>query len=178
MQNDIFRAWLRFAHRVLFARQLAFFVFFLNIFGHKKRVNEELSVLQYCAPGTLGQKIWEMMQANNLEFVPWYEHHDMKHALLGYPQHAPDEMRMQAFMFGNAGFSPFYVFIFAIFVIWTPDAWSSLSYHYRCGQYTAPIGGWRILDFAHRDLAELRLEIGLDAAKEKALRRAVPLPYA
>ena len=112
MKNKIFGAWLSFAHRVIFAWQLAFPVFFLNLIGNKKKVNEDLAVLEQCASGTLGRAVWDMMRANHLDFVPWYVNHDLKHALLAYPQQAPDEMRMQAFMFGNAGFSCFYVFIF------------------------------------------------------------------
>jgi hypothetical protein len=168
MKNKIFSAWLRFAHRVIFAWQLTFPVFLLNLIGNKKKVNDDLAILGTCAPGTLGRAVWDMMQANHLDFVPWYVNHDLKHALLGYPQQAPDEMRMQAFMFGNAGFSCFYVFIFLAFVIWTPDAWSSLPYHYRCGRLTKPIGHWRIEAFAHRDLEALRLEIGLEVAREQA----------
>ncbi len=171
MKNKIFCAWLRFAHRVVFVRQLNFGIFFLNLFGNKKAASRRLVALEHCAPGTLGRNIWDMLQANNLDFVPYYETHDLKHALLGYRQEAPDEIRMQAFMFGNAGFSLFSIGTFLLFVIWTPDVWSELLYHFRSGRLTKPIGHWQVEEVAHRDLEELRLEIGLEEAREKARNR-------
>lgn len=172
MKKQFLGAWLRFAHQEIFVRQLNIGIFFLNRFGDKKGATQRLKNLECCAPGTLGRAVWEMMHAKGLDFVPWYEEHDLKHALLGFRQYAPDEIRMQAFMFGNAGFSTFSVFTFLLFVAWTPDAWPDLRYHYRCGRLTAPVGHWRIADYAHRNLEELRREIGLEAARTKARRAA------
>ncbi len=60
------------------------------------------------------------------------------------------------------------VVLFSMFAVWTPEVWLELPYHYRVGQLTARIGGWDIERFAHRQVAELRLEIGLEAAHEAA----------
>lgn len=168
MKIRFFSAWLRFAHRVIFVRQLNIGIFFLNLLGDKKAAKRRQDLLEHCAPGTLGRAIWEMLSEKNLDVVPWYEEHDMKHALLGFQQYAPDEIRMQAFMFGNAGFSAFSVLTFLLFVVWTPDVWPELAFHYRCGKRTAPIGHWRVEDYAHRDLEELRREIGLEEARRIA----------
>ena len=168
MKNKVFGAWLRFAHRVIFARQLDFGIFFLNLFGDKKEARRLFAMLEHCAEHTLGRTVWDMLQAKKLDFVPRYENHDLKHALLGYRQEAPDEIRMQAFMFGNAGFSLFSIATFLMFIPWTPDVWLEMPYHYRCGRLTKPIGHWHIEKFAHRNLEELRLEIGLEEAREKA----------
>ena len=176
MKSNIYGAWLRFAHRVIFARQLAFGVFFLNLFGDKKESRRLFESLEYCAEGTLGHSVWHMLHSKHLDFVPGQENHDLKHALLGYRQEAPEEMRMQAFMFGNAGFSLFSVSTYLSFIIWTPDVWRDLSYHYYCGRLTKPIGHWHIEAFAHRNLEELRLEIGLEEAREKA-RDLKKLPW-
>jgi hypothetical protein len=168
MKNKIISAWLRFAHRVIFARQLDFGIFFLKLFGDKKEAKRLFALIENSAEGTLGRSVWDMLHNKHLDFVPSYENHDLKHALLGYRQEAPEEIRMQAFMFGNAGFSLFSIATFLMFILWTPDVWLEMSYHYRCGSLTKPIGHWRIEAFAHRDLEALRLEIGLEAAREKA----------
>lgn len=118
--------------------------------------------------GTLGKELWLLMKQKNLAFVPWYENHDLKHVLLGYPQYPPDEIRMQAFMFGNAGFSVIHTLIFLLFVIWIPEVWPELPYHYRVGKLTAPVGSWRLADVADRELADLRKQIGLEAARRQA----------
>lgn len=168
MKSRLIGAWLRFAHRVIFARQLAFGVYFLRLFGDKAKSEQLLASLEQCVEGTLGHAIFHMLKARNYTFVPGQEGHDLKHALLGYRQEPPEEMRMQAFMFGNAGFSLFSVSTYLLFLIWTPDMWLDLSYHYRVGKLTLPIGSWKIEDLAHRNLLELRLEIGLEEAREKA----------
>ena len=169
-------AWLRFAHRVIFARQLAFGVFFLKLFGDKQASRRLFKSLEHCGVGTLGHSVWHMLHSRNRVFVPGHENHDLKHALLGYRQEAPEEMRMQAFMFGNAGFSLFSVITYLTFIIWTPDVWRDLHYHYYCGRFTKPIGHWHIETFAHRNLEELRLEIGLEAAREMARNRSSRAP--
>lgn len=58
--------------------------------------------------------------------------------------------------------------MFLSFVIWTPEVWPELPYHYRVGRLTAPIGDWRLEDVADRDLEALRTEIGLEAARRQA----------
>lgn len=159
---------LHFFHQKVFHYQLAFGIFFLNLFGNRELAKKRMEAIAQCAPGTLGYSIYNLMISNNLDFVPWYEGHDMKHALLGYRQQASDEIRMQAFMFGNAGFSCFSILTFLMFVIWTPDTWADLPQHYRAGKLTRPIGHWVLEDVMHSDIDMLRREIGLAAAFEKA----------
>ncbi len=166
--KTIHRIWKFAVYRYLFPGQLAFGVFFLNLFGNRTRTRALLQSLEPCPEGSLGREIWLLLRSRNLELVPWYERHDLKHVLLGYPPYPPDEIRMQAFMFGNAGFSPVYTLIFLLFVIWTPEVWPELPYHYRVGQLTRPVGDWDIERFAHRNVAELRLDIGLEQARRQA----------
>jgi hypothetical protein len=168
MINFIQKKWLHLCHNLVFHHQLNFGIYFLKRFGDRQSASRRLVALSDCEAGTLGHAIFQMMKKSELDFVPWYESHDIKHALLGYPQRAPDEIRMQAFMFGNAGFSWFSTFTFLLFVIWVPDTWRDLAKHYRAGQYTRPIGDWILEDVAHRQLEGLRVEIGLYEAREKA----------
>ena len=171
MPDKIYRAWLRFAHRVVFHQLLSLGIFFIRLFSDRKLAKSRYDLLINCPENTLGHAVLAMLKAKSLRFVPRYENHDLKHALLGFRQEAPQEICMQAFMFGNAGFSVFSVLTFLVFVVWTPDVWMELSYHYRCGRLTSTIGHWRIEDYAHRDLEELRKEIGLERARTVAKRK-------
>jgi ubiquinone biosynthesis protein Coq4 len=152
----------------IFHYQLAFGVFFLNLFGKHRKAKELFNSLEKQEEGTLSKEIWNMLQKNQLELVAYYEKHDLKHVLLGYPQTTGDEMKMQAFMFGNGGFKFIMVLITLSFVIWTPEIWLELPYHYRVGQLTKKIGGWKIEDYGHRNVVDLRKEIGLETAHTQA----------
>ena len=162
------RRTLRFFHTVMFPKQLAFGVFFLKLFGDKNYCKQLKTKLLDCPEGTVGHELRCFMDANSLEFVPHYEKHDLKHVLLGYGITAPEEMCMQAFMFGNAGFRPVITLITLTFLVWTPDAWRELPYHFLVGRFTRPVGGLRVEDLAHRNLLEIRQEIGLTEAIWKA----------
>lgn len=166
--KTLYRFWTFLSYRYFFPGQLAFGVFFLNLFGNRKRTRALLHALEPCPEGSLGRGIWLFLHERGLELVPGYERHDLKHVLLGYRAYPPDEMRMQAFMFGNAGFSLAHTLIFLSFVVWTPEVWLELPYHFRVGRLTRPIAHWTIEYFAHRDLADLRAEIGLEQARRQA----------
>lgn len=154
-------------HDYIFPRQLAFGVFFLNLLGDKKYCQMLHEKIKKCHPGTVGHALRLFMKKHGFKFVPWYEKHDLKHVILGYGTTAPQEMCMQAFMFGNAGFRPIITLITLSFLIWTPDAWKHLPYHYFIGKMAAPVGGLKVEDVAERELVEVRRELKLAEAKEK-----------
>ncbi|MEO1264046.1 MAG: hypothetical protein AAFZ15_34895 [Bacteroidota bacterium] len=155
-------------HDVIFPRQLAFGVFFLNLFGDKKYGAQLKERIVKSDEGTVGFELNDFMHRNGLTFVPWYEKHDLKHAILGYGITPPEEMYMQAFMFGNAGFSPLITLITLSFLIWIPDAWRSLPYHFLVGKFTKPIGGLTVEGTVELDLKRLREDINLEEARQRA----------
>jgi hypothetical protein len=155
----------RIALRVLFPRQLAVGAFFLNLTGSRRRRQLLMERLEQCPDGSLGREVWLLLRQNGYEPVTRYENHDLKHVLLGYRQEAEDEIRMQAFMFGNAGFSVFSVLTFLLFVVYTPRVWRELPFHYRSGALVAPIGHWTLATHAERDVAALRAQINLEQAR-------------
>lgn len=145
----------------MFPMQLELGAKILRFFGDQKRCDQLKLQLSTLPEGTIGKELFQMMEANSLSFVPWYEKHDLKHLILGYRQAAPDEMRMQAFMFGNSGFPFFITIVTCFFLIWTPDVWPELPRHYRAGKQVKPIGGIPIERIMHRNLEEFRREIGI-----------------
>ncbi len=152
---------LYFFHEVIFPAQLEFGTKILRFFGDQKKYDRLQIQISELPDGTIGKELHRMMEKNGINFVPWYEKHDLKHLVLGYLPTAPDEMRMQAFMFGNAGFSVFSIFTFSIFLIWTPDVWHDLPRHFRLGKKCKPIGGLKIEEVMYRNLEGFRREIGI-----------------
>lgn len=165
----IYNFWKSVTHEIIFPAQLAFGVFWLNLFGDRQYCKALKENIKTLPENTLGKHLWHLLDAKKIDFVPWYQPHDLKHALLGYKMEAGDEMKMQAFMFGNAGFSVFVSVVFLMVVIWTPDVWPELPYHYRVGKLTKPIADWKVEEVIHLDLEELRQGIGLYEAREKAI---------
>jgi hypothetical protein len=155
----------RIALRVLFPRQLAAGTFFLNLTGSRRRRRLLMAHLEQCPEGSLGRGVWLLLRQNGYEPVSRYEDHDLKHVLLGYRQEPEDEIRMQAFMFGNAGFSVFSVLTFLMFVVYTPGVWAELPFHYRSGALAAPIGHWTLETHGDCDLSDLQEQMQLEQAR-------------
>lgn len=154
------------AHDIIFSKQLAFGVFFLNLFGNKKYTQQLEKYLETLPQNTVGYEIITTLKEHGHSLVPGYETHDLKHVILGYKMEANQEMLMQAFMVGN-DFTLLNSFIALFFVIWTPKIWGELKYHYKIGKLTKSIGRLKIEDIAHLTVEEVRQQIGLYAAREK-----------
>jgi len=151
--------------RYYFKKQLAFGVFFLKLLGNQEKCKLLKNNMAVLAKDTLGHQLYLAMTKHQFNFVPYYESHDLKHILLDYDIEAGQEMQMQAFMFGNCGFSIRYSLITLSFLVWTPEVWSSLPYHYRVGKHCRPIAKWTVEQVAIKNLQELRQEIGLYDAR-------------
>ncbi len=159
---------LHFFHTVVFPKQLAFGVFFLNLFGDRKYCDSLKNKIDNCSENTVGFHLKKFMEHNKFEFVPWYENHDMKHVILEYKATASDENCMQAFMIGNSGFRPITTFLAILFCIWTPDVWKDLPYHFLIGRLTKPVNKLNIEETIYEDLNEIRKRIGIHDAKVQA----------
>lgn len=162
------RRILRFFHTVIFPKQLAFGIMVLKLIGDKNYGKMLKTKLRAYPMGTVGYELLQFLAKNDFDFVPYYEHHDMKHVLLDYDTSAKGEICMQVFMFGNAGASPVSLFLFFSFVIWVPDLWHELPYHFLIGRFCKPLSKMQIEEIAGRNVFELRKEICLEEAKWKA----------
>ncbi|SFQ74534.1 hypothetical protein [Hymenobacter arizonensis] len=116
--------------------------------------------------GTLGRAVADGLHCHGFQLIPNYENHDLKHALLGYGMTPEEELRMQAFMLGNGNRSPtcFGALLFAVLM---PELWANLLVHYRQGKLVSPVFRWSLVDYAAKDLENLRQEIGLYAARNQ-----------
>lgn len=70
-------------------------------FLFKKKVKNARFALENCPENSVGNSVLNMLNENNLDVIPFFEDHDLKHLVLGYGMTSVEEIRMQAFLFGN-----------------------------------------------------------------------------
>jgi ubiquinone biosynthesis protein Coq4 len=73
----------------------------LKVIRRKKKFPysmEQLSALPY---ETVGNELWQQLNAHNLRLLPYYERHDIKHVVLDYPFTDEGEVCLQFFMLAN-----------------------------------------------------------------------------
>jgi len=109
--------------------------------------------------GTLGKEIVKCLKENNLNLVPNYESHDLKHTLLNFKMTPLDEIRMQAFMIGNGNWSIPSLAIFIYGTLLLPSKWNLFKEDYIKGRKAIPIKDWTIEEFANKKVKELREEV-------------------
>jgi Coenzyme Q (ubiquinone) biosynthesis protein Coq4 len=63
---------------------------------------EQLSALPY---ETVGNELWQLLNAHSIRLLPYYERHDIKHVVLDYPLTDEGEVCLQFFMLANGRIS-------------------------------------------------------------------------
>ncbi|MEO6729631.1 MAG: Coq4 family protein [Ferruginibacter sp.] len=93
--------------------------------------------------GTLGKELVNMLDKKNLQLLPYYAKHDIKHILLQYDTTDEGEVCLQCFMLGNKHLS-FPVVATVIYGVFTmPEYWSKFGKAYHRGAGCQPIAGWQ-----------------------------------
>jgi len=85
----------------LMSKMIEYSVPILNIFRPTSLWPYTLPQLEYMESGSLGNNLHEFLNNRNLDFLKNYETHDAYHALLGYGTTVTEELKLQAFMWGN-----------------------------------------------------------------------------
>ncbi len=83
--------------------------------------------------GTIGSELYRMLITNNLKVIPKFENHDLKHIILGYGMTSVEEIKMQAYLFGNGNRSVFCILFLASGLIF-PEEWSSFYNEFKKGK--------------------------------------------
>jgi hypothetical protein len=123
------------------------------------QLKEKLEELDKFTEGTLGKEIATCLKDSNLRLVPGYESHDMKHSLLNFKMTPLDEIRMQAFMLGNGNWSIPSIAIFLYGAILLPGKLPQFIKDFMEGRRAAPIKEWKLDEFAHSELQDIRESI-------------------
>ena len=109
--------------------------------------------------GTLGKDLHDFLEERDLELLPYYARHDMKHILLGYDTTDVGEGCLQFFMLGN-GHKSFPVLATVGFCLLTmPGQWHLFRQAWQRGRASTAIAGWDWFMLVGENTAELRAEI-------------------
>lgn len=115
--------------------------------------------LLHMQEGTLGKELIIMLDKNNLQLLPYYAKHDIKHILLNYDTTDRGEVCLQCFMLGNGHLS-FPVLITVLFgIVTVPEHWSSFKAAYKKGKQSNLIENWKWFEILHEPVAVLQQKI-------------------
>jgi ubiquinone biosynthesis protein Coq4 len=109
--------------------------------------------------GSLGRDLAVFLQSRNLQLLPYYAKHDIKHILLGYDTTDEGEVCLQCFMLGNRHWS-FPVLATVVFGWLTmPEHWRKFSKAFQRGRRNTAIEGWSWFALLPQDTTVLQLKI-------------------
>ncbi|HYC41252.1 MAG TPA: hypothetical protein VEB63_12280 [Chitinophagaceae bacterium] len=113
-----------------------------------------------CLPeGSLGNDLYRFLVSRQLQLLPHYARHDLKHVLLGYDTTDLGEASLQFFMLGNGRIS-FPVLATVIYGALTmPEHWGQLRGAYRRGKTCPPVHDWPWNELIGKPTVELRKKL-------------------
>jgi len=134
-------------------------VWTIERFFDTNELKNKVKELDKFEEGTLGKEIAKCLNENNLNLVPNYESHDLKHSLLNFKMTPLDEIRMQAFMIGNGNWSIPSLAIFIFGATLLPSKWNLFKEDFKEGRKAISIKEWSIEEFADKQIEELREKV-------------------
>ncbi len=108
---------------------------------------------------TLGKDLVNFLDEKQLDLLPYYARHDIKHILLNYDTTDEGEGCLQCFMLGNGHVSfPVVATVLYGFVT-MPEYWGSFIKAFRRGKKLNSINDWKWFEILDQPTAELKLKI-------------------
>jgi ubiquinone biosynthesis protein Coq4 len=108
---------------------------------------------------TLGKDLFNFLDEKQLELLPYYARHDIKHILLGYDTTDEGEGCLQCFMLGNRHVS-FPVIATVLYgFITMPEYWGSFKKAFQRGKKCSPISNWKWFEMLDQPTEILKLQI-------------------
>ena len=132
---------------------------FLNIFRPISSWPYTLKELETMETGSLGKYLYEFLNERNLEFLNNYETHDAYHALLGYGTSVTEELKLQAFMWGNRNSTHAGRALLILGIIIFPSKYSILLIELKKGKSAQPLKSFDVLDMLPLQVTLLRKEL-------------------
>ena len=116
----------------------------------------DLKALLNYPPGTLGRRLGQFLQSNNLELIPSFENHDVFHVLMDYGLTAPEEVALQWSLFGNGKRSLFSFAAIFIGTVCFPEYWGWFRKAYRQGKTLRAFHHWYFEYLLQENLTSMR----------------------
>lgn len=95
-----------------------------------------VSQLAAYADGTVGRELYLFFHHHNLDILPHYEKHDIKHVVLGYPPTEEGEVSLQCFMLANGRITLPVLCSVAVGFLIMPEHWKSFKKAWIKGRQT------------------------------------------
>ncbi len=106
--------------------------------------------------GTLGNDLYHFLKEKNLQLLPYYAKHDIKHMLLEYDTTDEGEVCLQCFMLGNGHLS-FPVAATVLYGFLTmPEYWKKFHRAFRRGYNASSLARWDWLNIVHEQTNTLK----------------------
>jgi ubiquinone biosynthesis protein Coq4 len=131
----------------------------LQLLRNEKRFQYTLQQLTSMPENSLGFSLGQFLKRRNLELLPYYARHDIKHILLNYDTTDEGEVCLQCFMLGNGHLSfPVTATVLYGFVT-MPEYWAAFKCAYRRGRQSIPIDKWQWFELLYEPLESLQQKI-------------------
>lgn len=95
-----------------------------------------LKQLQHFPEGTVGKELFYFFSNNDLHLLPFYEKHDIKHVVLGYPPNEEGEVCLQTFMLANGRLTLPVIFSVMVGFLIMPEKWTVFAQAWKRGRNT------------------------------------------
>jgi hypothetical protein len=115
--------------------------------------------LQSMREGSVGASLLKFLKQNNLDLLPYYEKHDIKHVVLGYDATEEGEVSLQCFMLAN-GRRTLPVILCVLYGWLTmPEYYSYFREAWRRGRSVPPINDYDWFAMPPLSLQEVRQQL-------------------
>jgi ubiquinone biosynthesis protein Coq4 len=131
----------------------------LKLIRKPQRFPYTLEKLQGFPEGTLGKDLVNFLAVKQLELLPYYARHDIKHVLLGYDTTEEGEGCLQCFMLGNRHVSfPVLATVMYCFIA-MPEYWDKFIAAFKRGRANETIRHWKWFELLSIQTVELQNKI-------------------
>ena len=142
---------------------------FLRVLRNEEVFPYSMNALSKMNGGTLGNDLFNFLRKRDLQLLPYYARHDIKHILLGYDTTDEGEVCLQCFMLGNRHLS-FPVAATVIYGFVTmPEYWKKFITAYRRGNKAVTIKNWQWFRIITEQTISLQQKINKHEQRETNL---------
>ena len=114
------------------------------------------SCLKKMGEGTVGNDLYHFLRERQLELLPYYAKHDVKHILLDYDTTDEGEVSLQCFMLGNGHLSFPVIATVTYGFLTMPEYWKKFIRAYRRGKRASSLHRWEWLNIMQEQTAVLK----------------------